>query len=162
MNSPQTTRKTPDAIELLIEDHRKAKEIFKKFDKIKDSATPEEKLDLVKEVCGDLLIHMAIEEAIFYPAVRPRIHDDDLMNEAKVEHDGAKELIHQLGELKPSDPMFDAKVTVLGEQIEHHVKEEESEMFPKTRKSKVDLDDLGRQLYEAKMQMRTEYGLPAE
>jgi hypothetical protein len=83
------------------------------------------------------------------------------MNEAEVEHEGAKDLIRQLGELKPSDPMFDAKIKVLGEQIEHHVEEEESDMFPKARKSGIDLDALGAELLAAKNQMRVQHGLPA-
>jgi iron-sulfur cluster repair protein YtfE (RIC family) len=166
MNSAQLkenpSNRSTDAITLLTHDHHKAQDIFKKFDKVKDSISPQEKLQLVKEVCADLLIHMEIEEAIFYPAVRPEVKDDDMMNEAKVEHSGAKNLIRQLGELKPDDPMFDAKVTVLGEQIEHHVKEEEEEMFPKVKKTKIDLYALGEQLYAAKAKMRSDHGLSAE
>jgi uncharacterized coiled-coil DUF342 family protein len=82
------------------------------------------------------------------------------MNEALVEHDGAKELIKQIGQLKPSDPMFDAKIKVLSEQIDHHVEEEETDMFPKARSSGIDLIELGAQLLEAKNRMREEHGLP--
>lgn len=151
-----------DALELLTADHRQAKALFKKFDSIKDKASSEEKLALAKKVCGDLLIHMAIEEGIFYPALRKAINDEDMMNEAEVEHDAAKDLITQLGELKPDDPMFDAKLTVLSEQIEHHVKEEESEMFDKARKSSLDLKALGQKLSLAKADFRKEHGLPPE
>lgn len=150
-----------DAIVLLKSDHKEAKELFKEYEKVKEHGSDEQKMKVAKEVCGALLIHMEIEEKIFYPRVRPDIDDDDLMNEAVVEHNGAKELIKQLGEMKASDPMFDAKIKVLSEQIEHHVEEEETDMFPKVRKSGVDLVELGAQLFEAKNRMRVEHGLPA-
>ena len=150
-----------DAIALLKSDHKEAKELFDEYEKKKDHASDEQKMDIAREVCGALLIHMEIEEKIFYPRVRPKIDDNDLMNEAEVEHEGAKDLIRQIGELKPSDPMFDAKIKVLGEQIEHHVEEEETDMFPKVRRSGIDLDALGAELLAAKNQMRVEHGLPA-
>ena len=151
-----------DAISLLTADHREAKQLFEQYEKIKDNSSPEEKLTIAKEVCGALLIHMAIEESIFYPKVKAGIDDDDLMNEAEVEHNGAKDLIIQLGELKPDDPMFDAKIKVLSEQIDHHVKEEETEMFPEVRQSKLDLDALGEELFAAKNKLRVEHGLPPQ
>jgi hemerythrin-like domain-containing protein len=150
-----------NAIELLESEHKEAKKLFHHYEVVKDYASPSEKLGIAKEVCGSLLIHMEIEEKIFYPRVRSKIHDNDLMNEADVEHNSAKALIKQIGELQPSDPMFDAKIKVLGEQIEHHVEEEEGEMFPKARKSTVDLDELGAELLAAKAKMRTDLGLDA-
>ena len=151
-----------DVIALLTEDHAKAKELFEKYERMKDSAGPQEKFDIAKAVCGDLLIHMALEEGIFYPAVRDAIDDSELVNEAQVEHDGAKELIKELGDIKPDDPMFDARMKVLAEQIEHHVEEEEKEMFPKVRASKLDIAALGKELLAAKQDMRRRLGLPAE
>ncbi|MCW5298909.1 hemerythrin domain-containing protein [Herbaspirillum lusitanum] len=150
-----------DAIVLLKADHQEAKELFDKYENIKEHAGDDQKMEIAKKVCGALLIHMEIEEKIFYPRVRQKIDDADLMNEALVEHDGAKSLIQQIGELKPGDPMFDAKIKVLGEQIEHHVEEEEKEMFPKARDSGLDLIELGSQLFEAKNRLRVEHGLPA-
>lgn len=152
----------PDVIGLLTSDHRKVDALFSEFHLRKDSLPPHEKFELVKKVCGELLIHMAIEEGIFYPAVREAIKDDDVMDEARVEHDSAKELIIQLGDIQPDDPVFDAKVTVLADQIEHHVQEEESVMFPKVLVSDIDLIELGRELLEAKNNMRTRLGLPVE
>jgi hemerythrin superfamily protein len=152
----------PDAIALLIADHRKAKSLFDEYEKIKDKAGTQEKFDIAKTVCGDLLIHMAIEEAIFYPAAREAIDDKELLNEAEVEHDGAKELIRELGDIKPDDPMFDAHMKVLSEQIEHHVEEEEKDLFPKVRSAKLDIETLGQELYAAKQDMRQRLGLPAE
>ncbi len=149
-----------DAIVLLKADHQEAKELFEKYENVKEDASDDLKMEIAKKVCGALLIHMEIEEKIFYPRVRQKIDDSDLMNEALVEHDGAKSLIKQIGELKPGDPMFDAKMKVLSEQIEHHVEEEEKEMFPKARQSGVDLLELGVQLLEAKNRMRIENGLP--
>lgn len=149
-----------DAITLLETDHREAEALFENFEDIKDKESAQEKLELAKKVCGALLIHMEIEEKIFYPQVRQKINDDDLVNESVVEHAGAKDLIKQLGALKADDPMFDAKMKVLSEQIKHHVEEEESEMFPKVRKANLDLNVIGAELLKGKNQMREESGLP--
>jgi hemerythrin superfamily protein len=151
-----------DALLLLARDHKKAQALFKKIEDLKESASPTEKFELARQVCGDLLIHMMIEESVFYPALRKAIDEEDLLNEAQVEHDGAKDLIEQIGKLEPSDPMFDAKLKVLGEQIEHHVKEEEGEMFQEARKANLDLNALGQHLLAAKKDLRRELGLPPE
>ncbi|MDB5841823.1 MAG: hemerythrin [Herminiimonas sp.] len=155
------SRVTRNAIDLLTADHRKAETLFNEYDGLKEGS-PEEKYEVAKKVCGDLLIHMALEEAIFYPAVREKVSDEELVNEAEVEHNGAKDLIRQLGEIKPDDPMFDATMKVLSEQIDHHVQEEESSMFPKARLSGLDINALGAQLQEAKNEMRTRLGLEPE
>lgn len=154
-SSTQTTTrgrsKSEDAISLLIEDHENVKKLFKKFDKL-SSAEDDGKIQVANMICMELTIHAMVEEELFYPEVRLAIHDDDLLNEAEVEHDSAKELIAQIQFMEPDNPMYDAKVTVLGEYIEHHVTEEEEEMFPKVRKAKqLDLEELGEQ-----MQMRKE------
>lgn len=94
--------------------------------------------------------HTQIAEEIFYPAFRMAIDDDDLMDEADVEHAGAKELIAQLVGMEPGDDHYDARVTVLGENIDHHVKEEQDEMFPKAKKAKLDLAALGAQMIKRK------------
>ena len=140
-----------DAISILTEDHKKVKKMFADFDKLKMSECKEDdKGALVEKICEELTVHTQIEEAIFYPAVRAAIGDDDLMDEADVEHAGAKDLIAQLEELEPGDDHYDAKVTVLGENIDHHVKEEQDEMFPKARKAKLDLVALGAQMLQRK------------
>lgn len=142
------------AIDLLIDDHKKVKKLFKDFDKLKEKGSDEEKQALVEEICNELLLHTQVEEKIFYPAAREAV-EEDMLNEAEVEHASAKDLIEQIQALKPSDPMYDAKVTVLGEYIEHHVEEEEKEMFPKVKKAKLDLEALGEEmnrLKEAQMQ----------
>src|ERR1043166_3496903 len=124
-----------DAIELLTADHDKVQELFEDFEEIKESRANKEKDRIVAEACRELTIHTTLEEEIFYPAVRAAVGEADMMNEAQVEHDGAKELISQLEASDASDDMFSAKFTVLIENVRHHIKEEQDEMFPKARKS---------------------------
>ena len=141
-----------DAIALLIEDHKKVKDLFEKFDKLSDRSVVNKK-KIADQICLELTVHAQVEEEIFYPAVRPPIKDDDLMDEAVVEHASAKELIAQISEMDPGDDLYDAKVKVLSEQIEHHVEEEEGEMFPKVRKTKVDLVALGEEMAARKEEL---------
>ena len=141
----------PDAIAALMEDHKKVKALFKEFEKLKDQDDAEsDKAALVRRICTELKIHAEIEEEIFYPATRAAIEDADLMDEALVEHAGAKELIAQLEGMDPDEDLYDARVTVLGEQITHHVKEEEGQMFPKAKKAKVNTPELATRLAERK------------
>ncbi|CAM3290947.1 Hemerythrin-like domain-containing protein [Sphingomonas antarctica] len=133
-----------DAIALLKADHREAEALFEKFEKAKSDA---EKQKIATQVCNALKVHTTIEEDIFYPALRGKI-DDDMLDEAYVEHDGAKVLINDIL-AAPGAEFYDAKVTVLGEEISHHVHEEEANsegMFAKARKTDVDLVELGRQM----------------
>ena len=109
--------------------------------------------DLLKQVCAALKVHVRIEEEIFYPAVRRAIKDKDLMNEAEIEHDSAKTLIRQLERMKPGDPKYTAAFTVLCEYIEHHVKEEDDEMFPKVRRARITLQALGKKLMARKARL---------
>lgn len=149
------SRGTPNAIDLLKEDHARVKQSFKEFEKLDqaDTATLQE---MVRAVCAELKVHAAIEEEIFYPAVRAAIDDEDLMNEAQVEHASAKDLIEQLEGMKADDPMLSATFTVLCEYVLHHAKEEESEMFPQARKADLDLEDLGAKLMARKEQLTAE------
>lgn len=145
-----------DAIESLMADHKRVKALFKEFSTLKQKSgdTDDEKADLVQRICRELKIHTAIEEDIFYPAVREQIDDPDLMDEALVEHAGAKELLEQLEAMGPDDDLYDAKVTVLGEQIDHHVREEEGEMFPKAKKAEVDTAALGAEMARRKSELQ--------
>ena len=151
-----------DAISILTEDHKKVKKMFTDFDKLMKSGDKkeEEKAALVEKICVELIVHTQIEEEIFYPAVRAAIDDEDLMDEADVEHAGAKDLIAQLVKMEPSDDHYDAKVTVLGENIDHHVKEEQDEMFPKAKKAKLDLDALGAKMLKRKHELQARSGAP--
>ena len=151
-----------NAIEFLNDDNRKTRHFFRTIKKMTDEDQQQDKLTLVKQVCNDLLIHMAIEEIIFYPALREHIHQDALLNEALVEHDCMKELIHDLDNQKNTHPMFDAKVNVLSDYIEHHVREKENVLFPKAIDSRADLVTLGRMLAVASHQLQVEDKLAPE
>jgi hemerythrin-like domain-containing protein len=141
------TRRPADALALLKDDHREVESLFSRFEKARGEA---EKGRLGEKICNELDVHARIEEQLFYPAVREAIADDELMNEAEVEHASAKDLIGQIQASSPSDERYDALVKVLAEYVRHHVKEEEREMFPKARRSGVDLVELGEKLRERK------------
>jgi hemerythrin-like domain-containing protein len=150
--APRTTtrRQKQDAITLLTEDHDKVKKMFKDYDKLCKKDDTEGKEALSGQICRALTVHSQLEEEIFYPVVRKAIDDDTLMNEAIIEHTTAKDLIAQIQSMRVSDPMYDAAVTVLGEYINHHVQEEQNEIFPKARKAKIDLEELGIEMAERK------------
>ena len=131
-----------DAIALLTQDHKNVKALFEQYDSLSDRSRASKK-KLATQICLELTKHATAEEEIFYPAVREATGDDDLVDEATVEHASAKELIAQILSMNPDEDLYDAKVKVLSEQIEHHVGEEEGDMFPKARKAKLDLGALG-------------------
>lgn len=127
-----------DAIALLKADHRKVEALFEKFETASGTTA---KRKLAQQICTELKIHTMIEEEIFYPAFRGKI-DDDLLDEAYVEHDGAKVLVNDIAAGEPDDDFYDAKVMVLSEEIKHHVHEEEMRgegMFAQCRDTDVDL-----------------------
>jgi hypothetical protein len=141
-----------DAIALLKADHRKVEDLFEQY---QDTHGATRKAGIARQICTELKIHTVIEEEIFYPALRGKIEASTL-DEAYVEHDGAKALVNELEQGSPSDEFFDAKVTVLSEDIKHHVKEEErwsSGMFAQAKKTDVDLDALGEQLQARKAEL---------
>lgn len=144
--------KPNDAIMILKEDHRRVEELFDEFSKAR---TASRRQKLAREICTELKIHTMVEEEIFYPAFRGKIEDDTL-DEAYVEHDGAKVLVNDIEASGPDDDFYVAKVTVLCEEIKHHVKEEErpSEgMFAQCRKTDVDLNALGEQIMARKQEL---------
>ena len=145
-----------DAIDLLIEDHRKVEELFEAYDSSKDEIDDDEKELRVAAICLELTIHASLEEEIFYPAARGAVDpdDNDLLDEAEVEHATVKDLIAQLSDMSPSDELFDAKVKVLSEYVKHHVEGEEGEIFPAVREAKVDLDALGSEMQARKDELR--------
>lgn len=158
------TSKVKDACDLLDADHKAVKKMFSDFEELTEAKgnTKEKKRALAEMICNELMVHTQIEEEIFYPAIRKAVKDDLMMNEADVEHAGAKDLIAQIQDMNVSDPLFDAKVTVLGEYIDHHVKEERTEMFPKARATKVDLVKLRDALQMRKEELMAELeGMPA-
>jgi hemerythrin superfamily protein len=137
------TRSEKDACDLLDADHRAVKKMFKEYEELTGSrarAAAQKKIDLARQICHELTVHAQVEEEIFYPALRQVMKDTDLLAEAEVEHQTAKDLIAQIEGMQEADEMFDAKVKVLGEYIDHHVKEERGEIFPKARSArKLDL-----------------------
>ena len=148
-----------DAIELLKQDHRSVEKIFKAFESLKeDDSNDESKRALVDRACAALTVHTRIEEEIFYPAVRDVLSDEVLGEAALVEHSTAKDLIASLEALEPGEPFYDATFTVLAEYVKHHVKEEETEMFPRVKKAKLDLAELGAQMKQRKDELEDEDG----
>ncbi len=155
--------KLPDAIALLKADHRKVEDLFEAFEKAEGATR---KGELVEQICTELIVHAMIEEEIFYPACKGKTAQD-LLDEAYVEHDGAKVLIAELQGSGPNEPFYDAKVKVLSEEIEHHVKEEEKPgegLFYQARKAGLDMDALGQRMAARKAELLKSFkaqGLPA-
>jgi hemerythrin superfamily protein len=146
-----------DATALLQRDHNDVKKLFKQYEKLANGeAGGTERQALAAQICSMLTVHSTIEEEIFYPAAREAEVDSDLLDEAEVEHASAKELIGQIQSMSPDDELYDAKVTVLGEYVNHHVEEEEGEMFPKCRRAKMDLAGLAQSLSERKSELMAE------
>ena len=150
----KAARSRPDATTLLAKDHKDVKALFKRYDRLcKADAGARDRQALAEQICGMLSVHATVEEELFYPAVREADVDPDLMDEADVEHASAKDLIAQIRAVGPDEDHYDAKVKVLGEYIDHHATEEETEMFPKARRAKVDLVVLGEQLKARKAEL---------
>ena len=150
--------KKNDAVDLLDADHIAVKKLFTEFKKLCEAdASGEDKKALADKICMELTVHAEIEEQIFYPEARNAIDDDDLLNEAEVEHASAKDLIAQISEMTPEEDLFDAKVIVLGEYIDHHVEEERTEMFVKARNSDMDLKGMVAEMKALKEELMANY-----
>lgn len=146
------TNKPQDGLQLLAADHRKVEALFEKFEAASGTALKEK---LVRQICTELKVHAQIEEEIYYPAIRGKVEEADL-DEAYVEHDSAKLLINELEAAEPDESYYDAKVKVLSELIEHHVKEEEKQrdnLFQQTRAADIDLEALGAKLAARKAEL---------
>ncbi len=140
---------SPSATDMIRADHTR---VLGSFHRFAADARPATKQALVNMICTSLQVHAQLEEEIFYPAMRAAIGDEDLLDEAVVEHASAKDLIVQILSMDPHEELYDAKVTVLGEYVDHHAKEEEKQMFPKVRKARLDLEYLAEQIQERKQQ----------
>jgi hemerythrin superfamily protein len=147
------SRRPQDALALLRADHREVKAMFEEFEKTEGD---DEKVEIARRICTALTVHAQIEEEIFYPAAYEALEENDLLDEAEVEHASAKDLIAQIEASSPSEPLYDAKVKVLGEYIDHHVQEEEKELFPECRDSDMDLKAIGEQLKARKEELRAQ------
>ena len=144
-----------DILQRLIAEHREVKAMFEQYHKLAEQGGKgDERMLLASQICVALALHTQIEEEILYPAARDVLtRNENLVDEAYVEHAGAKTLIAQLKTMTSDQPLFDAKVKVLGEYIDHHVQEEESELFPKLRRSALDLEAMGEQIAWRKRQL---------
>lgn len=145
--------RTRDALQMLADDHRSVEALFEKFENARGAAAQQK---IVRQICEELTIHALIEEQVFYPAVREAV-EDDMMDEAQVEHDSAKALIASLQKSEPSDPFYEAKVSVLKEQVEHHVYEEERQrgsIFAQARRAEIDLVAIGEEMAQLKQQLQ--------
>jgi len=149
----------PEPMEMLIEDHRKVQKMFKQFEKLKDQDDEQTKRHLVEQACAELKVHTTIEEEIFYPAAREALEEGDLVAEAFVEHASAKDLIAKLEGMEAGGEEYDATFTVLGEYVNHHIEEEQDQMFPKMKKGDVDWDELAQQMQQRKQALQEEMGL---
>ena len=146
-----------NAIQLLKADHREVEGMFSQFEKTNGMAT---KAKLAEQICLALKVHTQIEEEIFYPAARDALSDEEMVDEAVVEHAAAKDLIAEIEAMEPGEDLFDAKVKVLSEQIEHHVEEEEKEMFPKLQKTDMDMRALGVRMAQRKTELMSSMARP--
>ena len=147
--------KPQDAIAMLRADHKNVSALFEQFEK---SRSPAKKKSLVQQICLELTVHAQIEEEIFYPAVQQALRDKELVPEARVEHASLKALIAQVEGVEPEGEMYDARLKVMSEYVKHHVKEEQNEMFPKVKTSRLDLAALGAQMDARKQELKAQLG----
>lgn len=159
MAKTQKASAKPLAIELLMTDHRKVEDLFTEYEAAKE-ADDEGRLDIAATICKELTVHAMVEEEIFYPWVREKLGEEEMemVEEAEVEHQSAKDLIAQIEAAQTVDAVFDAKVKVLSEYIKHHVKEEEEEMFPEVSDQQEELDELGQTMSARKVELTGEMG----
>lgn len=152
-----------DILSLLCADHEHLIELFWEFRHVKDHCTLEEKEALVQTICSELLLHAELEEEVFYPAVRDILQDDMLMDEAESEHENAKDVIEELQAMHPSHPSYNAKVVVMGENVERHMREEQTVVFPKVKKSRLNLYALAEEMLNLRSvkQAQLVNGMPA-
>lgn len=142
--------KTPDAVSLLRADHKLVAGLFEQFEKSRSTA---KKKQLVAQICLELTVHAQVEEEIFYPEVQAALKDKELVPEARVEHQSIKDLIAAVEGVEPGGEDYDAKVKVMSEWVKHHVKEEQNEMFPKAKKSGLDMAELGERILQRKQEL---------
>ena len=148
--SRASTSSGQDAIALLRADHKKVSELYAQYE---STRSPAKKKALVATICLELSVHARVEEEIFYPAVKAALKDKEMIPEAQVEHASLKELIAQVKDKEPDGEMFDAKIKVMSEYTKHHVKEEQNEIFPAAKKTRLDMQDLGAQIAARKEEL---------
>ncbi|WKB54247.1 hemerythrin domain-containing protein [Eleftheria terrae] len=150
-----------EVIEMLKEDHKRVKKAFRDFSKLDPENDPQACQQLADQICTDLQLHARLEEEVFYPAARSGMDEPELIEEAEVEHASAKWLIEQLRTMSPDNPRFAATVTVLGEYVKHHIKEEEGDIFEKLSRSRIEWEALLEEMHERRTELMVEMGLAA-
>jgi hemerythrin superfamily protein len=156
----RSTQAQPLALELLSADHRKVEKLFQQYEQEKEG-DDSRRQEICERICNELTVHAQVEEEIFYPWVRENGDDEDMIEEALVEHESLKTLVSQIEGAEP-DESYDAKVKVLSEYVKHHVKEEENEMFAAVRGKSEELDELGQEIASRKMELMEELGMEAD
>ena len=146
----RTPSKPQEATAMLRADHKKVSALFAQYEVTRSAA---KKKSLVAQICTELKVHTQIEEEIFYPAVKAALKDHELVPEATVEHASVKDLVAQVEGVNPEGEMFDARIKVMSEFVKHHVKEEQNEMFPKAKKTKLDMRQLGAAMAARKQEL---------
>jgi hemerythrin superfamily protein len=147
-----------DAIDLLKQDHRKVEALFEEFKAAGDKRTQK---SIARQICAELEVHAKIEEKLFYPTAKREADEaEDAVNEGIVEHEGIKRLVKQLSSMNASEELFESRMTVLEEYVKHHVKEEETSMFPKIVESDMDLRAMGAKLMAEKRKLQSARGMP--
>ena len=164
MASRGNSKAKNEILDMLKEDHQRVKKAFKAAEKLHAQDAHEELQALVEQTCAELQVHSRLEEEVFYPAAREALKDEDLIEEAEVEHMSAKALIEQLQGMTPEDPKYMATFTVLGEYTKHHIKEEEGEMFEQlsSGRSKIQWEELQQQMLTLRESLMAEMGLAEE
>lgn len=152
----RSASRQPQATAMLMDDHRKVQKLLKQFEKTEDHGEQE---SLATGICNELSVHADLEEQVFYPAARDALEEADLIDEAEVEHRVARDLIERIRQSNPQDGEYCALVTVLGEYVNHHIEEEEKELFPQVKKSGLDLEALAEDMQQRKHQLREQMGL---
>jgi hypothetical protein len=150
----KTRAASPNAFELLEQDHREVEEWFEEYDELKEE--DDRKAELAEKICLALKVHAQIEEEIFYPQAREATKDNDLIDEAVVEHATVKHLIGEIEAKEVGEELYDAKIRVLGEMVKQHIREEEEELFPELESAKMDLEMVGKELAERKEELMSE------
>jgi hypothetical protein len=144
---------------MLMEDHKRVKRAFREAEKLAEAEDTEALQELVEQTCAELQVHATLEEEIFYPAVREAVKEEELVDEAEIEHMSAKELIAQIEGMQPEEPKYAAAFKVLGEYVKHHIKEEEGEMFKQLERARVQWEPLLQEMQERRVELLAEHGL---
>lgn len=148
-----TQAQPTNGLDLLREDHRRVESLLQRFENLGERGDRRVKERVARQICAELLLHARLEESILYPISREALDADSNIDEAEVEHEGVETLIQKLNDMDADDEQFDATVKVLGEQVQHHVEEEENELFPLIEASGMGLDALGDELVTRRQEL---------